>query len=62
MSAKILTFSSTEIEKKKNFTAIRLLFLFLIDISVLVSNKISFGEKNYKYLMGYLYNGNKVKL
>ena len=62
MSAKILTFSSTEIEKKKKFTAIRLLFLFLIDISVLVSNKISFGEKNYKYLMGYLYNGNKVKL
>ena len=62
MSAKILTFSSTEIEKKKYFTAIRLLFLFLIDISVLVSNKISFGEKNYKYLMGYLYNGNKVKL
>ena len=62
MSAKILTFSSTEIEKKKYFTAIRLLFLFLIDISVLVSNKISFGEKNYKYLMGYLYNGNKIKL
>ena len=62
MSAKILALSSTEIEKKKNFTAIRLLFLFLIDISVLVSNKISFGEKNYKYLIGYLYNGNKVKL
>ena len=28
---------------------------------VLVSNKISFGEKNYKYFIGYLYNGNKVK-
>ena len=26
-----------------------------------VSNKISFGEKNYKYFIGYLYNGNKVK-
>ena len=49
--------------KKINFTTIRLLF-FLGDIDiekVLVSNKISFGEKNYKYFIGYLYNGNKVK-
>ena len=28
---------------------------------VLVSNKISFGEKNYKYFIGYLYNDHKVK-
>ena len=28
---------------------------------VSVSNKISFGEKNYKYFIGYLYNDNKVK-
>ena len=27
--------------------------------NVLVSNKISFGEKNYKYFIGYLYNDNK---
>ena len=27
---------------------------------ILVSNKISFGE-NYKYFIGYSYNGNKVK-
>ena len=33
-----------------------------VDIEkVLVSHKISFGEKNYKYFIGYLYNGNKVK-
>ena len=33
-----------------------------VDIEkVLVSNKISFSEKNYKYFIGYLYNGNKVK-
>ena len=33
-----------------------------VDIEkVLVSNKISFGDKNYKYFIGYLYNGNKVK-
>ena len=32
-----------------------------VDIEkVLVSNKISFGDKNYKYI-GYLYNDNKVK-
>ena len=27
----------------------------------LVSNKISFGGKNYKYFIDYLYKGNKVK-
>ena len=33
-----------------------------VDIEkVLVSNKIYFAEKNYKYFIGYLYNGNKVK-
>ena len=43
--------------KKINFTAIR-----DVDIEkVYVSNKISFGEKNYKYFIGYLYNDNKVK-
>ena len=32
-------------------------FLQDVDIEkVLVSNKIYFGEKNYKYLIGYLYN------
>ena len=28
---------------------------------VLASNKISFGEKNYKYFNDYFYNGNIVK-
>ena len=28
---------------------------------VLVSNKISFGEKNYKYFIGYFYNDDEVK-
>ena len=33
-----------------------------VDIEkVLISNKISFGEKNYKYFIGSLYNDNKVK-
>ena len=33
-----------------------------VDIKeVLVSNKISFAEKNYTYFIGYLHNSNKVK-
>ena len=28
---------------------------------VLLPNKISVGEKNYKYSIGYLYNNHKVK-
>ena len=28
---------------------------------VLVSNQIPFGGKNYKYFIGYLYSGNKIK-
>ena len=33
-----------------------------VDIEkILVSNKISFCEKKYKYFVGYLYNDNKVK-
>ena len=48
---------------KINFTVIRLLF-FLGDADIeklLVSDKISFGEKNYKYFIGYLYDNHKVK-
>ena len=33
-----------------------------VDIEkALVSNKISFREKKYKYFIGYLYNDHKVK-
>ena len=33
-----------------------------VDIEkVLVSKKTSFGEKNYKYFIGYLYDNYKVK-
>ena len=31
-------------------------------LKVLASNKTPFGEKNYKYFIGYLYNDHKVKL
>ena len=52
-----------EIEKV-NFTATTLLFFEgcreQIE-KVLVSNKISFGEKSFKYFIGYFYNDHKVK-
>ena len=38
------------------------IFLKVVDIEkVLVSNKISFDEENYKYFIGYLHNDDKVK-
>ena len=49
--------------KKVNFMVIRLLFFGQdVDIDkVLVSNKISLGEKSYKYFIGYLCNNDKVR-
>ena len=63
MGKEILTFGDIESEKI-NFTARRLLFFQNMQIlieKVLVSNKISFDEKSYKYYIGYLYNDHKVK-
>ena len=38
------------------------MFLKNVNIEkVLVSNKISFGEKDYKHFIGYWHNDNKVK-
>ena len=62
MGKEILTFGNIEIEKNRFYHHIILIFLGDVDIEkVLVFNKISFGEKNYKYFIGYLYNDNKVK-
>ena len=48
--------------KKINFTSSDSYFLGEVDIEkVLVSDKISFGKKNYKYFIGYLYNDHEVK-
>ena len=45
--------------RKKNCCHKDPIFLGNGDIEkVLVSNKISFGKKNYKCFVGYLYNGN----
>ena len=62
MRKEILTFGNIEIEKNKFYHHKAPIFLGDVDIEkVLVSNKISFGEKNYKYFIGYLHNGNEVK-
>ena len=54
MSKDILTFDNIEIENMK-FTAMKVLFLKRhVDIEkLLVSSKISSGERNYKYSIGY---------
>ena len=40
----------------------KIYFLKDVDIAkVLVFNNISFGEKNYKYFIGYSHNNHKVK-
>ena len=63
MGKEILTFGDIEIEKSKFYRSKTPIFLKDVDIEkVLVSNKIHFGEKIYKYFIGYLYNDNKVKL
>ena len=63
MGKEILTFEAIENEKNKFYPYKTPIFLKDVDTEkVLVSNKIYFGEKNYKYFIGYLYNNNKVKL
>ena len=62
MGREILTFDNTEIEKNKFYRNKTPIFLKDVNIEeVLVSHKISSGEKNYKYFIGYLYNDHKVK-
>ena len=58
----ILTSANTELEKNEFYLYKSSVSLKDVDIyKVLVSNKIFFGEKNYKYFIGYLYNDHKVK-
>ena len=62
MGNEMLTFEDVEIEQNKFYCHKAPIFLEDVDIEkVLVSNKISFGAKNYKYFIGYFYNANKVK-
>ena len=62
MGKEILSFGDIEHQKNKFYYYKSPVPLRDIDIEkVLVSNKISSGEKNYKYFIGYLYNDDKVK-
>ena len=55
-------FRDIEIEKNRFYHLKSPVLLKDVDIEkLLVSNKIYFGEKNYKYFIGYLYFDNKVK-
>ena len=53
MGKEILTFRDIEIEKNKFYHHKTPNFMGDVDIEkVLVSNKTSFGEKNYEYFIG----------
>ena len=57
MDKETLTFGNIKIEKNKFYPHKAPTFFGEVDIEkVLVSKKISFGEKNYKCLIDYLYN------
>ena len=56
MGKEILMFGDIKIDKYKFHHNKTPIFLKDVDIEkVLVSNKVYFGEKNYKYFIGYLY-------
>ena len=62
MFKEILKFGDIKIEKNTFYRQKTPILLKDVDIEkVLVSNKIFFGEKNYEYFIGNLYNDHKVK-
>ena len=62
MGKEILTFGDIEIEKHKFHRYKSPTFLEDVGIdNILVSNKVSLGEKNYKYFINYLCNDYKIK-
>ena len=62
MVEEIITVGDLEIEKHKLHRYKSPIFLKDVDINnVVVSNKISSDEKNYKYFIGYLYDDYKIK-
>ena len=62
MGKEILMLGDIQIEKNKFYHHKSPIFLQDVDIEkILVSNKISSDEKNYKYFIGCLYNDYKVK-
>ena len=62
MGKETLTLGNVEIDKNKFHPDRDLFYKKDVDAEkILVSNKISFGETNYKHFIAYLYNNNKVR-
>ena len=62
MGKEILRFGEIEIKRNKFYRNKTSTFSKDVDTEeVLVSNKVYFGEKIYKYFIGYLYNDHEVK-
>ena len=59
MVKETLMFENIEIEKKNYHNQNHVPLSDVGIEKILVSNKISFGEKKYKYFIGYLYNDHK---
>ena len=62
MGKEILMLGNIEIDKNKFYGDKTFFYKKDVDAEkILVSNKIFFGETNYKHFIGYLYNNNKVR-
>ena len=62
MCKEFITFSNIKFEEHKFHCYKSPIFKEVVDIdNVLVSKKVSSGEKNYKYFIGYLYDDYKIK-
>ena len=61
MDEEIITFDDIETEKHKSHRYKSFIFAEDLDIDdILVFNKISSGEKNHKFFIGYLYDDFKI--
>ena len=60
MSKEIITFGGIEIGKRK-FHNYKNPFFFFKVVDLLISNKISSGEKNYKFFIGYMDDDYEIK-
>ena len=59
---KNLTFGNIQTEKNKSYCRKSPVSLKNVNIEkVFAFSQISFGEKNYKYFIGYLYNDHKIR-